>query len=74
MAKGTENDDARLLTTEEVASILKVSLNTVQNREWRKRNGCPLFRIGKRTYVLEAKFWKWVNDRGMTHNVHTHPA
>jgi hypothetical protein len=74
VAKGTESDDARLLTTEEIAAILKVSLNTVQNRDWRKRNGCPLFRIGKRTYVLEARFWKWVNDRGMTHDVHTHQA
>ena len=65
MVRGTESDDARLLTTEEISAILKVSLNTVQNREWRNRNGCPLFRIGKRTYALETTFWRWVNNRGM---------
>jgi len=65
MAKGTERNEAKLLTTEEIAAILKVSLNTVQNREWRERNGCPLFRIGKRTYALEATFWRWINDKGM---------
>lgn len=69
MAKGTESDDARLLTTEEIAAILKVSLNTVQNRGWRKRNGCPLFRIGKRTYALKAIFWRWIGERGMIHDV-----
>ena len=69
MSKGTVDDDARLLTTEEIATILKVSLNTVQNREWRKRNGCPLFRIGKRTYAVEATFWRWINNRGMQTNV-----
>ena len=74
MAKETESNGARLLATKEIAEILKVSLNTVQNRKWRKRNGCPLFRIGRRTYALETRFWKWINDRGMTHNVNAHKA
>ena len=69
MEKGTVNDDARLLTTEEISAVLNVSVNTVRKREWRKRNGCPLFRIGKRTYAVEATFWRWVNDRGMQANV-----
>ena len=68
MAKETEKNKARLLTTEEIAEILKVSLNTVQTRNWRKRNGCPLFRIGKRTYAVETTFWKWVYEKGMTSN------
>ncbi len=71
MAKGTESDDARLLTTEEISAILKVSLNTVQNRVWRKRNGCPLFKIGKRTYVFKAVFWNWVHEKGMITNEET---
>ena len=71
VAKGTESDDARLLTTEEISGILKVSLNTVQNRVWRKRNGCPLFKIGKRTYVFKAVFWNWVHEKGMIANEET---
>ena len=65
---GTGN---RLLTAEEIAAILKISLNTVHNRDWQKRNRCPLVKIGKRTYAVETVFWKWVNDRGMT-DVSTH--
>ena len=68
MAKRTENNIARLLTTEEISEILKVSLNTVQKRDWRKQNGCPLFRIGKRTYALETTFWEWVHEKGMPAN------
>ena len=66
--KGTESDNDRLLATKEIATILKVTLNTVKNRKWRKRNGCPLFRIGRRTYALETRFWKWVNEKGMINN------
>ena len=66
--KGTENN-GRLLTTDEIAGILKVSLNTVQSREWREKNGCPIFRIGKRTYALETTFWRWVNSKGMRTDV-----
>ena len=68
MVKGTEKNKARLLTTEEISEILKVSLNTVQKRDWRKQNGCPLFRIGKRSYALEAAFWEWVQEKGMAAN------
>ena len=68
MNKGMEGENDRLLATKEIAAILKVTLNTVQNRGWRKRNGCPLFRIGRRTYALETRFWKWVNEKGMIIN------
>jgi hypothetical protein len=59
---GTGN---RLLTAEEIAAILKISLNTVHSKDWQNRNRCPLIKIGKRTYVLESAFWKWVSERGM---------
>lgn len=55
----------QLLTSDEIAGILKISLNTVHNREWQKRNKCPLMKIGRRTYALESDFWKWVRERGM---------
>ena len=58
-------ENKRLLTAEEIAHILKVALNTVHNRDWQKRTGCPMIKIGKRIYALEATFWKWVHERGM---------
>jgi len=61
----TIDGNQRLLTTDEIAERLKVSLNTVQNRRWQKRSGCPLFKVGKRIYTLETTFWKWVADKGM---------
>ncbi len=56
----------RLLTSEEIAALLRISLNTVHNRNWQKRNQCPLIKIGKRTYAVETVFWRWINERGRT--------
>lgn len=64
-----EDGSTRLLTSEEIAAILKISLNTVHSREWQKRNRCPLIKIGKRRYSVEVAFWRWVKDRGMTSSV-----
>jgi len=60
---------SQLLTAQEIAGVLKISLNTVHSREWKQRNGCPLIKIGKRTYVLEAAFWQWVDKKGMSVDV-----
>ena len=62
----------RLLTVEEIASILKISLNTVHNKTWQKRNGCPLLKIGRRNYAMESAFWKWVNEKGMISGLAAH--
>lgn len=64
-----EDGSTRLLTSEEIAAILKISLNTVHSREWQRRNRCPLIKIGKRRYAVETSFWRWVKDRGMTSSV-----
>ena len=69
MIEKTSGSSEQLLTAEEIAAILKVSLGTVRKLQWRRRNGCPLFRIGKRTYALETRFWKWVTNRGMQSDV-----
>ena len=51
-----------ILTVEEVSSILGISKNTVQRRDWRDRTGCPLRKLGKRLYILDAEFNKWVRN------------
>jgi len=66
MIEKTSNGNEQLLTAEEIAAILKISLNTVHNHEWQKRNRCPLIKIGKRRYAMESTFWKWVEGRGLT--------
>jgi hypothetical protein len=58
----------QLLTAEEIAAILKVSLNTVHNRKWQLSHGCPIIKIGKRTYVVQTAFWKWIREKGMMVN------
>lgn len=68
MAASVPGTADQLLTSEEIAGILKISLNTVHNREWQKRNKCPLMKIGRRTYALESAFWQWVRERGMIKN------
>jgi len=51
-----------ILTVEKVSEILGISRNTVQRRDWRDRTGCPLRKIGKRLYVLDAEFARWVKS------------
>ena len=68
MFERTTSNNARLLTPKEMAAILKISTNTVHNREWRRRNGCPIIKIGKRAYAMETFFWKWVHEKGMMNN------
>lgn len=65
MINRTTYANERLLTTEEMAAILKIAVNTVHSRVWQKRNGCPLIKIGKRSYAVETTFWKWVGERGL---------
>ncbi len=69
MITNTSGENWRLLTSEEIAAILKISLNTVHNRNWQKKNACPLIKIGKRSYAIESVFWKWVTERGMATDV-----
>lgn len=49
-----------ILTVEQIADILGVSRNTIQRRSWRDRTGCPLRKVGKRLYMLDAEFHKWM--------------
>lgn len=65
MINRTTYGNEKLLTTEEIAVRLKVSLNTVHNRRWQEKSGCPLFKVGRRVYALETTFWKWVVEKGM---------
>jgi len=51
-----------ILTVEKVSEILGISRNTVQRRDWRDRTGCPLRKIGKRLYVLDMEFARWVKS------------
>jgi len=59
-------EDNKLITIEEMADVLRVRPNTLHSKEWRRVNGCPLFRIGRRVYAFRAGFWKWVEQRGVT--------
>lgn len=49
-----------VLTTTQVAQILRVSENTVQRKSWREKTGCPLKKKGKRLYVIAKEFYSWM--------------
>lgn len=52
----------RLMTTEEVADLTRVSVHTV--RFWRKcGSGPPGFRLGKRVLYREQDVASWVTSR-----------
>ena len=51
-----------LLTVEEIAAILKIKPNTIHNKKWQERTGCPLKRIGKRNYIESSLFWGWLRS------------
>ncbi len=49
-----------VMTVEEIASILRISKNTIQRRSWREKTGCPLRKKGKRLYSIVEEFYKWL--------------
>lgn len=65
MLKTQASSGEKLLASDEIAGILKISLNTVHNSQWQRKNGCPLIKIGKRTYTVESAFWNWIRQKGM---------
>lgn len=52
-------DGSEVLMVEDVARILNIAKNTIHNRRWQEKSGCPLFKRGKRRYALAPEFWKW---------------
>jgi len=49
-----------LLTTDQIAEILKIKRTTIHSKEWQQRTGCPLKRIGKRNYSKSEEFYNWL--------------
>lgn len=52
------------LTLEEISGILRISRNTLQRKDWRKRTGCPLKKIGKRLLAFRKDFEDWFRSIG----------
>lgn len=52
-----------LLTVEQIAEILRIKPNTIHNKKWQQRTGCPLNRIGKRLYSPQDEFLKWTHRK-----------
>ncbi len=53
----------KLLTVEDIATILRISKNTIQRKSWREKTGCPLKRNGKRLYSEDPEFTAWHRKR-----------
>ena len=51
-----------LLTVKDIADLLGIQQNTIHNRKWQERTGCPLKKIGKRVYSIEDEFWGWFKN------------
>lgn len=49
----------KIMTVEEIAEFLKIKPNTIHNRKWQQRTGCPLVKHGKRLLSEERKFMSW---------------
>lgn len=50
----------QLLTVDEISGILKITPNTIHNKKWQVRTGCPIRKVGKKIYVLHDEFWGWL--------------
>ena len=49
----------QLLFVEDIASMFKVSEDTVRRREWRDKTGIPLHKVGKRLCGLKEEIESW---------------
>lgn len=50
-------------TAQEIASILGIKVETLYDSRWRQQSGCPLFRQGKRLFVVRKDFDEWYKGR-----------
>lgn len=50
------------LTVEKMSEILHIRPNTMHNRKWQERTGCPIKKVGKRLLSLEEEFYKWLKN------------
>jgi len=48
-----------ILTTDEVAEMLRISKNTLHRKSWREKNQFPFKKVGKRllVYKKDAEVW-----------------
>lgn len=49
----------KVMTVDEIAGFLKIKPNTIHNRKWQQRTGCPLVKRGKRLLIKESDFMIW---------------
>jgi len=52
-----------IMTSEEIAELLRVRPQTLYDNRWRQQSGCPLFRQGKRLFGYRKEIDKWYKDR-----------
>lgn len=51
-----------VLTTEEIAQFLCIGKNTIHSSRWKVKSKCPVFRRGRRLYVVKNEFLKWFRN------------
>lgn len=49
-----------LLTAKDISGILGLHVNTIQNKKWQQRSGCPLIKKGQKLYVFASDFKDWM--------------
>jgi excisionase family DNA binding protein len=54
------------LTVEEVAAILRVSVETVRSYISHKKDPLPAYRLGREYRIDKAEFEKWMQNRRNT--------
>ncbi len=54
------------LTVDEVATILRVSVETVRSYISRKKDPLPAYKLGREYRIDKAEFEKWMQDRKNT--------
>jgi hypothetical protein len=52
-----------IVTTEEIAGLLRIRVQTLYDNRWRAQSGCPLFRQGRRLFSYRREFEKWFMSR-----------
>lgn len=51
--------ETQLLFVEDIATIFKVSEDTVRRKDWRDKTGIPLHKVGKRLCGSSEEIEKW---------------
>ena len=54
--------DSEILFVDDISKMFRISSNTLRRKEWRKKSGIPLKKVGKKLCGAKTEIDRWFLD------------